>query len=87
MRTGPFKTRTWGSFSSLPLAAWSVRQVSAPAGLSKHLLIEKTYCLNPKLSLSSWNISSYGPIAACLALTLRQTHKEENHASRLTDLY
>src|ERR1700680_1253752 len=44
----------------------TVRQATAPVSLSKHLLIEKAYCLIPKLSLSSWNISSYGPITACL---------------------
>jgi hypothetical protein len=81
MRTGPFKTRTRGSHSSLPLAAWSVRRVTARASLSEHPLIEKTDYSDSKLPLYLRKRGSYCPRktrAARLALTLRQTYKEEN---------
>jgi hypothetical protein len=55
------------------MAIWFIRQITARATLSKHLLIEKPYRLNPKLLLYSWKISSYGLTTACPASTLWQT--------------
>jgi hypothetical protein len=78
MRTCPFKTRTRGSHSSLPLAAWSVRQATARASLSNQPLIEKTDRIDPKLPLSLRNSISYGPTTACPASTLWQTNEAEN---------
>jgi hypothetical protein len=77
MRTGPFKPGVQGSFSSLPLVAWSFRQATAHASLSKHPLIEKPDRIDPKLPLYFLKRAGYGPSAACLALTLRQTYKEK----------
>src|SRR5258708_38092771 len=73
MRSGLSMMRARGSSSFPPSTAWSVRQVTARASLSKKLLIEKLYRLHPKFSLYSWNGSSYGPTITRLATKLRQT--------------
>lgn len=65
--------RAQRGFSSLLSATWFIRQASARGSLTKLLLIEKSYRLNPKVLLYSRNVSSYGPTITRLATKLRQT--------------
>jgi hypothetical protein len=67
------KEQIQGNFSSLRPAVGSIQQVADCVSLSNRSLIEKPDRLNPKFSLSSFKLSSYGPTITRLAVKLWQT--------------